>query len=167
MAAVNPIPEGLRTVTPRLYVNAGQAAIEFYQRAFGAQQVGDVFTGPKGEVIHVELRIGDSVIVLTEDTGDESMPSRCPSAVGNIATAVMATYWPDVDAAWQRAVDAGAEVLFPLQDQFYGDRAGRLRDPFGQQWMLSQHIEDVSPEEMARRATANFGSSGETSNEAS
>jgi PhnB protein len=160
MAAVNPIPEGLRTVTPRLYVNAGQAAIEFYQRAFGAQQVGDVFIGPKGEVIHVELRIGDSVIVLTEDTGDESMPSRCPSAVGNIATAVMATYWPDVDAAWQRAVDAGAEVLFPLQDQFYGDRAGRLRDPFGQQWMLSQRVEDVSPEEMSRRAAATFESSG-------
>jgi PhnB protein len=72
----------------------------------------------------------------------------------------MATYWPDVDAAWQRAVDAGAEVLFPLQDQFYGDRAGRLRDPFGQQWMLSQRVEDVSPEEMSRRAAATFESSG-------
>jgi PhnB protein len=160
MPAVNPVPEGLRTVTPRLYINGGHDAIEFYQRAFGAQQIGDVFTGPAGEIIHAELRIGDAVVMLTDDTGDESMASRAPSAVGNIATTVMATYWPDVDAAWQRAVDAGAEVLYPLEDQFYGDRAGRLRDPFGQQWMLSQRIEDVSPEEMARRAAAFFESSG-------
>jgi PhnB protein len=88
------------------------------------------------------------------------MPSRAPSATGKIATAVMATYWPDVDAAWQPAVDAGAEVLYPLENQFYGERSGRLRDPFGQQWMLSQHIEDVSPEEMGRRAAAYFESSG-------
>jgi PhnB protein len=160
MPAVNPVPEGLRTVTPRLYINGGHDAIEFYQRAFGAQQIGEVFAGPAGEIIHAELRIGDAVVMLTDDSGDESTPSRAPSAVGNIATAVMATYWPDVDAAWQRAVDAGAEVLYPLEDQFYGDRAGRLRDPFGQQWMLSQRIEDVSPEEMARRAAVFFESSG-------
>jgi PhnB protein len=159
MPTVNPVPDGLRTVTPRLYVDAGRAAIEFYQRAFGAQQVGDVFTGPSGEVIHAELRIGDAVVMLTEDTGDESMPSRAPSATGNITTAVMATYWADVDAAWQRAVEAGAEVLYPLADQFYGERSGRVRDPFGQQWMLSQHIEDVMPDEMARRAAAFFESS--------
>ena len=159
MAPVNPIPEGLRTVTPRLCVDAGRAAIEFYRRAFGAQQVGDVFTGPSDEVIHAELRIGDAVVMLTEDTGDESMPSRAPRATDNIATAVMVTYWADVDAAWRRAVEAGAEVLYPLEDQFYGERSGRVRDPFGQQWMLSQHIEDVTPDEMARRAAAFFGSS--------
>ena len=76
--------------------------------------------------------------------------------LGGMVTCVMALYWPDVDAAWQRAVAAGAEVIYPLEDQFYGERGGRLRDPFGQQWMMSQHIEDVPAEEMARRAAAFF-----------
>ena len=74
-----------------------------------------------------------------------------------MVTCVMALYWEDVDAAWLRAVAAGAEVIYPLEDQFYGERGGQLRDPFGQQWMMSQHIEDVQAEEMARRAAAFFG----------
>jgi len=80
--------------------------------------------------------------------------------VGGLVTCVMALYWEDVDAAWTRAVAAGAEVLYPLEDRFYGERGGRLRDPFGHQWMMSQHIEDVSPEELRRRAAAVFGESG-------
>jgi PhnB protein len=152
MTTPKPIPEHLHTVTPRLVVSDGAAAIEFYARAFGAEEVGERFTGPDGGLIHAEVRIGDSVVMLTGD-GDEA---RSPSSAGTV-TAIMATYWEDVDAAWERAVAAGAEVIYPLADQFYGERGGRLRDPFGHQWMLSQVIEDVSPEEMERRAAELFG----------
>jgi PhnB protein len=153
--AVSPVPGHLRTVTPRLVVRDGAAAIAFYARAFGAEQLGEPFTGPGGELIHAEIRIGDSVVMLTGDAADG--PARSPEAVGGVVTCVMSLYWPDVDAAWERAVAAGAEVMFPLEDQFYGERGGRLRDPFGQQWMMSQHIEDVPAAEMARRAASYFG----------
>ena len=150
---MRPIPEHLRTVTPRLVVGDGAAAIDFYTRAFGAEELGDRFTGPDGEVIHAEVRIGDSVLMITDGSGD----ARAPASLGAVTT-IMATYWEDVDAAWERAVGAGAEVIYPLEDQFYGERGGRVRDPFGHQWMLSQVIEDVSPEEMERRASKFFES---------
>jgi PhnB protein len=153
--AVSPIPDRLHTVTPRLVVRDGAAAIAFYGRAFGAQELGDRFTGPGGELIHAEILIGDSVVMITEDAVDG--PVRSPERVGGMVTCVMSLYWENVDAAWERAVGAGAEVIYPLEDQFYGERGGRLRDPFGQQWMMSQHIEDVSPQEMSRRAAALFG----------
>jgi PhnB protein len=149
MPDVTPVPEHLHTVTPRLVVNDGAAAIEFYRAAFGAEQLGEAFTSPDGQVIHAEIRIGDSVVMITEED----------AAPGERVTAIMATYWPDVDAAWQRARDAGAEVIHPLADQFYGERGGRLRDPFGQQWMLSERIEIVSVDEMARRAADYFAGS--------
>ncbi len=152
---VNPIPEHLHTVTPRLVVDDGAAAIEFYERAFGAQQLGDRFTDPEGRVIHAEIRIGDSVVMITEEGGDADVPARSPRGLQAV-TALMAAYWEDVDSAWERAVGAGAKVLYPLEDQFYGERGGRLVDPFGQQWMMSQHIEDVSAEEMRRRAEEFF-----------
>ena len=153
--AVRPVPEHLHTVTPRLVVADGAAAIAFYAKAFGAQQIGERFTGPDGELIHAEIRIGNSVVMVTEDAVDG--PVSSPQRLGGMVTCVMALYWEDVDAAWERAVAAGAKVIYPLQDQFYGERGGRLRDPFGQQWMMSQHIEDVPAEEMARRAAAFFG----------
>ena len=152
MTTPKPIPEHLHTVTPRLVVSDGAAAIEFYVRAFGAEEVGERFTAPGGELIHAEVRIGDSVVMLT----GESDEARSPSSAGT-ATAILATYWEDVDAAWERALAAGAEVIYPLADQFYGERGGRLRDPFGHQWMLSQVIEDVPPEEMERRGAEFFG----------
>jgi PhnB protein len=150
--AVSPVPAHLRTVTPRLVVNDGAAAITFYTRAFGAEELGDRFTGPGGELIHAEIRIGDSVVMITQDAVDG--PVSAPGRLGGKVTCVMVLYWEDVDAAWERAVSAGAEVIYPLADQFYGERGGRLRDPFGQQWMMSQRIEDVTAEEMARRAAA-------------
>jgi PhnB protein len=153
--AVRPVPERLHTVTPRLVVADGAAAMAFYAEAFGAQEVGERFTGPNGELIHAETQIGDSVVMITEDAGDG--PVSSPERLGGMVTCVMSLYWEDVDAAWERAVGAGAEVIYPLEDQFYGERGGRLRDPFGQQWMMSQHIEDVSAEEMGRRAAAFFG----------
>ncbi|MGH8888926.1 MAG: VOC family protein [Acidothermaceae bacterium] len=160
MPQVNPVPDHLHTVSPRLVVDDGTAAIDFYRRAFGAEQIGEAFAGPDGAIIHAELRIGDSVVMLSEDAGDQDAAARSPSATAGIATAIMATYWPDVDAVWQQAVAAGAEVIYPLENQFYGDRGGRLRDPFGQQWMLSQRIENVAADEMDRRAAAFFGESG-------
>ena len=154
-STVSPIPGRLHTVTPRLVVRDGAAAIAFYARAFGAEELGDRFTGPGGELVHAEIQIGDSVVMITEDAADG--PVRSPERLGGMVSCVMSLYWEDVDAAWERAVSAGAEVVYPLEDQFYGERGGRLRDPFGQQWMMSQHIEDVSPEEMSRRAAALFG----------
>jgi PhnB protein len=154
-SAVSPIPDRLHTVTPRLVVGDGAAAIAFYGRAFGAEELGDRFTGPDGELIHAEIQIGDSVVMITGDAADG--PARSPEHLGGMVTCVMSLYWENVDAAWERAVSAGAEVIFPLEDQFYGERGGRLRDPFGQQWMMSQHIEDVPAEEMSRRAAALFG----------
>jgi PhnB protein len=151
---VRPVPEHLHTVTPRLVVANGAAAIAFYAKAFGAQPIGERFTGPGGELIHAEIRIGNSVVMITEDAVDG--PVSSPQRLGGKVTCVMALYWEDVDAAWERAVAAGAEVIYPLEDQFYGERGGRVRDPFGQQWMMSQHIEDVPADEMARRAAAFF-----------
>jgi PhnB protein len=154
---VKPVPEQYHTVTPRLVVRNGAAAIDFYRDAFGAEELGERFTGPGGELIHAEVRIGDSVVMIT-DEGDDGGPAKSPESLGGVVSAIMALYWADVDAAWDRAVAAGAKVVYPLADQFYGERGGRLRDPFGQQWMLSQHIEDVSHEEMNRRAAQLFGS---------
>jgi PhnB protein len=151
-STVSPVPAHLRTVTPRLVVRDGAAAIAFYCRAFGAEELGERFTGPNAELIHAEIRIGDSVVMITEDGADG--PVRSPDKLGGMVSCVMSLYWEDVDAAWERAVSAGAAVLYPLEDQFYGERGGRLRDPFGQQWMMSQHIEDVSPQEISRRAAA-------------
>jgi PhnB protein len=155
--AVSPVPEHLNTVTPRLVVRDGAAAIAFYRDAFGAVEIGERFTGPNGELIHAEIRIGDSVVMVT-DAAENGAPARAPESLDGVVTAIMATYWEDVDAVWDRAVAAGAEVLYPLADQFYGERGGRLRDPFGHQWMLSQRLELLTPEEIERRAASFFGS---------
>ena len=152
MAPVSPIPEHLHTVTPRLVVSDGAAAIDFYIGAFGAREISERFSDPEGRLIHTELQIGDSVVMITE--ADEP---RSPTAG---VTAIMATYWEDVDGGWERALAAGAEVMYPLEDQFYGERGGRLRDPFGQQWMLRQRIEQLAAEERESRAAQFFSSAG-------
>jgi PhnB protein len=154
---VAPVPEHLSTVTPRLVVRGAAAAVDFYREAFAAVEVGERFTGPGGELIHAEVRIGDSVVMIT-DEDEGGAPAKSPASLGGVVSAIMATYWEDVGAAWERAVNAGAEVVYPLEDQFYGERGGRLRDPFGQQWMLAQRTEEVSREEMARRAASFFAS---------
>jgi PhnB protein len=148
MSVPSGVPEHLHTVTPRLVVSDGAAAIDFYAQAFGAQEIGHRFVDPEGHLVHAEFEIGDSVIAISEiDDGE-------PAAGG--VTAIMETYWREVDTAWERALRAGAEVIFPLADQFYGDRSGRLRDPFGQQWVLGQRIEHLSPEEIEARARRYF-----------
>jgi PhnB protein len=138
-------------------VRDGAAAIAFYGEAFGAVEIGERFSAPDGQLIHAEVQIGDSVIMLSAEAEDGA-PARSPQSLGAVS-AIMATYWEDVDAAWERAVEAGAEVLYSLADQFFGERAGRLRDPFGHQWMMSQRIEQLSAEEMRRRADDFFASS--------
>jgi PhnB protein len=155
--SVAPIPEHLHTVTPRLVVRDGAKAIEFYKAAFGAEEVAERFTGPDGELIHAEVRIGDSVVMVS-DEADNGIPAKSPQSLDGVVSAIMATYWPDVDAIWQQATAAGAEVLFPLADQFYGDRSGRVRDPFGHQWILAQRLESLTSAELERRGAAFFAS---------
>jgi PhnB protein len=155
--SVSPIPEHLNTVTPRLVVRDGAAAIDFYRNAFEAEEISERFTEPNGKLIHAEVRIGGSVVMIT-DEAENGAPAKSPDSLGGAVSAIMATYWEDVDAAWKRALAAGGEVVYPLADQFYGERGGRLRDPFGQQWMLSQRIERVSHDEMNRRAAGLYGS---------
>ena len=152
MSKVEPVPEGVHTVVPRLVFARGEGtkAMQLYVDAFGAQVVEEPHLMPDGQLIHAHIRIGDSSVFLT-DEGDEG---RAPASLGGQVTAVMAVHIPNVDELWKRATDAGCTVIYPLADQFYGDRGGRLRDPFGHQWMLSTHIEDVSPEEMERRMQA-------------
>jgi PhnB protein len=152
---VSPVPDHLHAVTPRLVVADGAAAIDFYRRAFEADALGEPFTGPDGEIIHAELRIGDSVLMLSEQDGD-GPPAKAPTSMEGITTVILATYWEDVDAVWERALAAGAEVVYPLEDQFYGERGGRVRDPFGHQWMLSQRTEILTSEEIGRRAADYF-----------
>jgi PhnB protein len=149
---VDAVPEHLHTITPRL-VFAGEAsrALQFYADAFGAEILDEPFLDPDGRVVHSELRIGDSVVFLTDEGDGEGV---APGSLGGKVTTVLAVNVPDVDRVWERAVGAGCEVIYPLADQFYGDRGGRLRDPFGHQWMLSTHIEDVSREELDRRMQA-------------
>jgi PhnB protein len=147
---VEPVPDRLHTVTPRLvFRNEAAAAMRFYGEAFGAEVVEEPFLDPDGKVVHAEIRIGDSVVFVTDEGADGN--GVAPASVDGRVTAVMALNVPDVDRLWERAVAAGCEVIYPLADQFYGDRGGRLRDPYGHQWMLSTHIEDVDREELDRR----------------
>jgi PhnB protein len=155
MAPVAPIPPHLTTVTPRLVVSDGAGAIEFYVSAFGAEPVGERHTMPDGALIHAELRIGNAIVMLTQETAPPTHGSPARSAeAGGAVTVIMATYWEDVDGAWERALAAGAEVIYPLDDHFYGERGGRLRDPYGHQWMLSRVTEVLSADEIARRGAA-------------
>jgi PhnB protein len=130
--------------------------MDFYERAFGAEETYGRFLGPRGELIHTEIRIGDSILMLTQESADSGDGADSPETLGG-ATAIMATYWEDVDVAWARAIAAGAGVIYPLADHFYGERGGRVLDPFGHQWMMSQVIEELSRDELSRRAAELFG----------
>jgi uncharacterized glyoxalase superfamily protein PhnB len=150
-----PIPEGYRTVTPYLTLKGAARAIDFYERAFGAQEV-ERMTGPDGEsVMHAEVRIGDSIVMLSDEL--PQMGSRSPETLGG-TTASIFLYVPDVDTAFQRAVDAGAKAIMPPTDMFWGDRFGTLVDPFGHQWSMATHKEDLSPEEIRKRGAVAMAS---------
>ncbi|HEU4704831.1 MAG TPA: VOC family protein [Sphingomicrobium sp.] len=143
---VRPIPEGYHSITPYLIVDDARAAIDFYGRAFGAEEK---FRLPMGEKIgHAELQIGDSVVMLADEFPD--MGHLGPNSRGG-PTANLMLYVPDVDFAFRKAIEAGGKQLRPVEDQFWGDRMGTLTDPFGHQWSLATHVREVPPEEMKQR----------------
>jgi PhnB protein len=150
--AVKPIPDGYSSVTPYLAVRQAADAIEFYRRAFGAKERMRM-VAPDGKVGHAELTIGDAVIMLADEYPD--MDFRSPEAYGG-SSVTLHLYVKDVDASFRKATEAGAKPLREVKDQFYGDRSGTLRDPFGHVWHVATHKEDVSPEEIDRRAQAEF-----------
>jgi PhnB protein len=147
---VKPIPDGYNAVTPYLVVDGATRAIEFYKQVLGATERMRM-PGPDGRIGHAELQIGDSVVMLADEFPD--MGAKAPKAYGGSPVSLL-VYVPDVDATVKKAVGAGAKLVRPLEDKFYGDRSGVIEDPFGHSWMLATHIEDVSPEEMQKRAAA-------------
>ena len=147
---VKPIPEGYGAVTPYLIVDGAARAIEFYKEAFGAEETFRM-EGPGGRVGHAEIKIGDSHIMLADEHPE--MGARGPRSFGGSPIS-LALYVEDVDATVSRAVEAGAKLTRPVANQFYGDRTGGLEDPFGHAWYVATHVEDVSEEEMKKRAAA-------------
>jgi uncharacterized glyoxalase superfamily protein PhnB len=142
------IPEGYRSLTPYLRCRDAAAAIDFYKKAFGAEETVRM-PGPDGKVMHAELKIGDSMLMLGEENAQHKMHS--PLSLGGSGSGLH-IYVNDVDKAWERATKAGCQVAMPLQNMFWGDRYGKLVDPFGHEWSIGTHIEDVPPEEMPKRA---------------
>jgi uncharacterized glyoxalase superfamily protein PhnB len=134
------IPEGFHTVTPRLLVRGAANALEFYRRAFGAIELGR-HADPNGKIVNAELKLGDSIISLAEESPEYG--NHSPQSLGG-ATTIITLNVEDADAVWNQAIAAGAQVIFPLADQFYGFRQGRLADPFGHLWIISTQIENVS-----------------------
>ncbi|MBK5962681.1 glyoxalase [Thiocystis minor] len=149
---VRPIPDGYHSITPYLSIQGAAAAIDFYQRALGATESFRL-AAPDGTIVHAEIRIGDSVVMLADSCA--SSPFRSPAALSGSSVGLH-FYIEDVDTLFARALAAGATAVEPLKDQFYGDRTGTLMDPFGHLWFLATHVEDVAPEEIDRRAAALF-----------
>jgi len=152
-----PIPQGYHSATPYLTLNDAARAIEFYKRAFGAQEVMRM-DGPDGKIGHAELKIGDSIIML----GDEmpGMGNRSPQSLGGTTSGIL-LYVENADTVFKQAVSAGAQVEAPLADMFWGDRYGRLKDPFGHSWSVATHKEDVAPAEMSKRMQEAVAKMGE------
>jgi len=151
MPDVRPIPDGFHTITPYLIVNDAAKAIDYYRKALGAEEVSR-HEDEQGGVRHAEIRIGDSMIMLTEET--PAWPEwKGPLSRGGTPVHLY-VYVSDADRVFQQAIEAGANELMPMQDQAYGDRSGGLTDPFGHVWYVATHVEDVTPEEMKRREEA-------------
>ena len=147
---VKPIPEGYHTATPYLIVKDAARAIEFYKKAFGATELMRM-PGTGGKIGHAEIKIGDSPIMLADEV--PGMGFRSPESLGGSPISIL-LYVEDVDVVFSEALAAGAKVQRPVADEFYGDRTGGVTDPFGHVWYIATHKEDVSPEEMTKRAAA-------------
>ncbi len=152
---VKPIPEGYPRVTPYLIVDGASEAIDFYTSVLGATERMRM-SGPEDKVGHAELEIGDSVIMLADESPD--MDARSPKTVGGTPVSLH-VYIEDADSTFERAVEAGARALQPVEDKFYGDRSGSFEDPFGHRWHVATHVEDVPPSEMEKRAAAAMSAS--------
>jgi PhnB protein len=157
--SVNPIPAGFRTITPYLVVDNAAAAIDFYKRAFGAKEIARM-DGPPGKIGHAELKIGDSILMLSDEMPGSG--NRSPKSLGGSPVGIM-LYLEDVDAAFKQATAAGAKVDAPPADMFWGDRYGKITDPFGHSWSLATHKEDVTPAEMNKRMKDAMSNMGQTS----
>jgi uncharacterized glyoxalase superfamily protein PhnB len=151
--SVKAIPDGYHTLTPYMTVRDAARAIEFYKQAFGAVEKG-VMNGPDGKIMHAELRIGDSIVMLADEFPQYG--SMSPLSTGGAGMGLH-IYVEDVDSAFDRAVKAGASVEMPVSDMFWGDRYGKLADPFGHKWSIATHKADLSMEEMAEGAKAMMG----------
>ncbi|HEY3959671.1 MAG TPA: VOC family protein [Solirubrobacteraceae bacterium] len=145
-----PIPDDYPRVTPYLYIDGAGAAIDFYCSVLGAKERMRM-SGPDGRVGHAELDVGDSMIMLADESPD--MDVRGPRAIGGTPMSLH-VYVEDADSVFDRAIQAGAKVLRPVEDQFYGDRSGQFEDPFGHRWNVATHVEDVPTQEMEKRAAA-------------
>jgi PhnB protein len=147
MAKVKPIPDGYHSVTPYLFIKGAADAIDYYTKVFGAKERMRM-PGPNGRVIHAELQIGDSVIMLADENLE--IGAKSPKTLGG-ASSSLHIYLENVDKIAEKAVSSGAKLVRPIKDEFYGDRAGTIVDPFGHMWSIATHVEDVSPEEMKKR----------------
>ncbi len=151
--SIQPIPEGYHAATPYLIVSNAAKAMEFYKEAFGASELTRL-TMPGGKIGHAEIQIGDSRIMLADEFPE--WDARSPETVGG-SPVIIALYVEDVDAVVSRAVAAGAKLFKPVANQFYGDRSGSITDPFGHKWNIATHVENVSSDEINKRAAALFG----------
>jgi PhnB protein len=149
MTKVSPIPQGYNSITPYLVIKGAAQAIEYYKNVFGATEVFRM-DGPDGKVGHAELKIGDSRIMLADENPSMGQGHSSASTIGTSPVSLY-LYIPDVDSVVERAVAAGAKILKPVQDQFYGDRSGFIQDPFGHLWGVATHVEDVTPQELEER----------------
>lgn len=145
--SVNPIPQGFHTITAHIVVKDSRKAIEFYKKAFGAQDP-HVAEGPDGVVMHATVKIGDSILMLNDEFPDFHVLS--PTSTKADTCVRLNLYVADANKVWKDALGAGATVVMPLQDQFWGDRYGQVQDPFGHRWSIAQHIKDLTPEEMKK-----------------
>ena len=152
MAKVDAIPQGYHTITPSLAITAADKAIDFYKKAFGAEERFRM-PGPDGKLMHAELKIGDSLIMIGEAVPEWG--AKSPTTLGGSPVSFY-LYVNDVDAFWNRAVAAGAKPVMPLSDMFWGDRMGKLEDPFGHLWSPAQHLKDLTPEEIQQGQEAFF-----------
>jgi PhnB protein len=155
MSKVKAIPDGYHTATPYLIIKDAARAIEFYKKAFGATEIMRM-AEPSGKVTHAEIKIGNSPIMLADEFPE--MGALSPQTIGGSPVSIF-LYVENVDALANQAIAAGAKVLMPVQDQFWGDRYGKLADPFGHLWDIATHKEDVAPEEIHKRVAAAFGKS--------
>ena len=151
--AKSPIPPGLHSVTIHLIVKGAAEYIDFLQQAFGAQEIRRS-PGPGGKLMHAEVQIGDSHLMLADDFCEEM---HLPALAEGRMPFVVNLFVPDADAVWEQATAAGAEVVFPIADQFWGDRYGQVKDPHGITWAIATHKEELTPEEIQQRQRAAFG----------
>lgn len=153
---VKPIPDGYSTVTPYLTIKGAAQAIDFYKKVFNAEEVMRL-SAPDGKIAHAEIRIGGAVVMLHDEAPE--WKAQSPQTIGDSGSSIL-LYVKDVDATVQRAAEAGATVTMEVADQFYGDRCGNIKDPFGHKWSIATHVEDVPPDEISRRAAKLFEQQG-------